>query len=79
MSEVEIQLENSIIEFLKNCGFQIDKLDNLNGTMINRKQLLDKNKYIDLIENIVELRELIGSSYLTGLQESALEKTKNIH
>lgn len=76
MSEVEIQLENSIIEFLKNCGFQIDKLDNLNGTMINRKQLLDKNKYIDLIENIVELRELIGSSYLTGLQESALEKQK---
>tara|TARA_Y100000591_G_C21292211_1_gene432391 strand:+ start:166 stop:534 length:369 start_codon:yes stop_codon:yes gene_type:complete len=76
MSEVEIQLENSIIEFLKNCGFQIDNLDNLNGMMINRKQLLDKNKYIDLTENIVELRELISSSYLTGLQETAIDKQK---
>ena len=76
MSEVETQLENSIIEFLKNCGFQIDNLDNLNGMMINRKQLLDKNKYIDLTENIVELRELISSSYLTGLQETAIDKQK---
>ena len=65
-----------IYKFLHKCDFVFDKIEQLDGMLIPRDMLLDEKKYLDVSQNIVELKKIFSSSMLTSLQTNAQKKQK---
>ena len=63
--------ETTILNFLNKCNIMVIDISSLNGTMVPRNNLLDKDKYLNLSGDIIELKNLFSNSSLTFLQESA--------
>ena len=72
MNKQEILIYN----FLHKCDFVFDKIEQLDGMLIPRDMLLDEKKYLDISQNIVELKKIFSSSMLTSLQTNAQKKQK---
>ena len=68
--------ETLIYKFLHKCDFVFDKIEQLDGMLIPRDMLLDEKKYLDISQNIVELKKIFSSSMLTSLQTNAQKKQK---
>ena len=63
--------EELIFNFLHKCNFVFDKIEHLDGMLIPREMLLNEKKYLDMSQNILELKKLFSSSMLTSLQTNA--------
>lgn len=63
--------EKLIIDFLKCIGIAVESICKLNGTSIDREELLSEEKYKKIKEIIPELKKVYSSSYLTSLQSTA--------
>lgn len=68
-------MDNETKIILKNVGLVFDSLNELNGTLISREQLLSDNKYDEVKKLIPELKKNYSSSLMTSLQKTA-EKTQ---
>ena len=68
--------ETLIYKFLHKCDFVFDNIEQLDGMLIPRDMLLDEKKYLDISQNIVELKKIFSSSMLTSLQTNAQKKQK---
>jgi hypothetical protein len=60
-----------IKQFLNKCKIVCSELSELNGLIIPREQLLDKELYLLIKEEISLLKHVFTSSSLTGLQSTA--------
>ena len=56
---------------LKKIGLEFNAENNLNEQTIPREQLLCDNKYEEIKILIPELRKILSSSFMTGLQNNA--------
>jgi hypothetical protein len=65
-----IQLEH-IKCFLNKCKICFSDFNELNGMLIHRESLLDNNLYNDMKKEIILLKQIFNSSYLTSLQSTA--------
>ena len=68
--------EIAIYNFLKKCNISFNDMNTLEGTLIQRDDLLSESKYIEVEENIKELKKVFSSSALTCLQTGANMKQK---
>ena len=68
--------EKSIYNFLNKCNIVFNDIQLLDGMLIPREILLSEQKYKDISNNIIELRQIFSSSCLTSLQTTALGKQK---
>ena len=68
--------EEMIFNFLHKCNFVFDKIEQLDGMLIPREMLLCEKKYLDLSQNILDLKKMFSSSMLTSLQTNAPTKQK---
>ena len=71
--------ETLIYNFLHKCDFVFDKIEQLDGMLIPRDMLLNEKKYLDISQNIIELKKIFSSSMLTSLQTNAQKKQKWPH
>ena len=62
--------------FLNKCKINTDNLNDLNGTLIPREILLDKEIYNSVKEDISILKQVFTSSALTCLQSTAEDHQK---
>lgn len=62
--------------FLNKCNISIDNFNELNGMLIPREVLLDKDIYNSVKEEISLLKRVFTSSALTCLQSTAEEQQK---
>jgi hypothetical protein len=56
---------------LKKVGLEFNNENNLNEQTISREQLLCDNKYEEIKILIPDLRKVLSSSFMTGLQNNA--------
>ena len=56
---------------LNKVGLEFNTENNLNEQIISREQLLCDNKYDEIKILIPELRKVLSSSFMTGLQNNA--------
>jgi hypothetical protein len=56
---------------LKQAGFEFNNEDKLNEQIIPREQLLCDKKYEEIKKLIPELKKVLSSSFMTGLQNNA--------
>ena len=69
-------MDNNLIQILNDIGIIIENLNDSNGLIIEREQLLSDEKY-DQIKNIIpELKKKYSSSFLTCLQKNADKNQK---
>ena len=68
--------EKSIYNFLNKCNIVFNDIQLLDGMLIPREILLSEQKYKDISNNIIELRQIFSSSCLTSLQTTAPGKQK---
>jgi len=69
-------MDNNLIQILNDIGIIIENLNDSNGLIIEREQLLSDEKY-DKIKNIIpELKKKYSSSFLTCLQKNADKNQK---
>ena len=68
--------EKSIYIFLNKCNIVFNDIQLLDGMLIPRELLLSEQKYKDISNNIIELRQIFSSSCLTSLQTTAPGKQK---
>ena len=61
--------EIKTVLFLIGLNFEI--LNDLNGLLIPREQLLDDKKYDEIKKHIPELKKILNSSCMTSLQKNA--------
>ena len=73
---INMTKETTILNFLNKCNIMVIDISSLNGTMIPRNKLLDKDTYLNLSGDIIELKNSFSNSSLTFLQESAYKKQK---
>jgi hypothetical protein len=52
-------------------GLKFEILNDLDGLLIPREDLLDNKKYNEIKKYIPELKNLFSSSFMTGLQKNA--------
>ena len=62
--------------FLNKCKIEVDNLNDLNGMLVPREILLNKEIYISVKEDISILKQVFTSSALTCLQSTAEEHQK---
>jgi len=68
----EVYNNKVILEFLKHAGLLIESnITSLDGQLIPREILLDKNKYLELKDDINKLKHIFSSSSMTSLQTTA--------
>lgn len=60
-----------IISFLNDCGIKCERLEELDGAIIERDGLLSEETYKSILPKIVELKRVFSSSSHTGLHSSA--------
>jgi hypothetical protein len=70
------QKNKKVIDFLKKCHIHITKFDDLEGMIVPRDIFLDKSKFIDLSNDITDLKKDIYSSGLTAFQKNADKNQK---
>jgi len=69
-------MENELNQILGELGIVIDKINETNGLIIEREQMLSDEKY-DHIKNLIpELKKNYSSSFLTCLQKNADKNQK---
>lgn len=56
---------------LKEVGFNIQELSDVDGLLIQREQLLSDNKYEEIKKKIPDLKKKYSSSFMTSLQKNA--------
>ena len=74
MESIDIKNNKTILDFLKNAGLLLivnNNISSLEGQLILREPLLDKNKYQELKESINKLKYVFSSSKMTSLQTTA--------
>ena len=70
-------MKKEVINFLNKCNLVFDNVEQLNGMEIPRDILLSKQKYEEIIEEIVSMKKSgFSSSSLTALQKNAKERQK---
>ena len=69
-------LDNEVILFLNKCSLPFKEFSQLNGMLIFRDKLLDKNIYQTIKPEIKELKKIFCSSKLTCLQDTAEQQQK---
>ena len=62
--------------FLNKCKIVVDNLNDLNGMLVPRENLLNKEIYISVKEDISILKQVFTSSALTCLQSTAEDHQK---
>jgi len=65
-----------LLDLLKKCNIIIESENYLNGMIISREILLSKEKFVELNEEIKEIKKSFSSSKLTALQKTAKENQK---
>lgn len=65
-----------LFNLLKKCNIIIESENYLNGMLIPREILLSKEKFIELSDEINEIKKSFSSSKLTALQKTAKENQK---
>ena len=60
--------ELAIYNFLKKCNISFNDMNKLEGTLIQRDDLLSDAKYVEVEENIKELNNYLVVQILTCLQ-----------
>jgi len=73
---MNVQQIEYIKPFLNKCKIEIDNLNDLNGMLIPRENLLDKEIYNFIKEDISLLKQVFTSSALTSLQSTAEDHQK---
>ena len=79
MSSIMNEVYNNkiILEFLKRAGLLVESnITSLEGQLIPREILLDKNKYMELKDDINKLKYIFSSSSMTSLQTTAEKAQK---
>jgi len=71
MEEIDI-----IISFLNECGIKCNKLEELEGEIIEREGLLSEERYKKIVPKLRELKRVFSSSSHTGLHSSAYMKQR---
>lgn len=68
-----LQNNKIVLEFLRHAGLLIDDVNitYLEGQLISRDILLDKNKYLEVKEDLQKLKHIFSSSKMTSLQTTA--------
>lgn len=67
--------DNIIIQkLLKIYNINVQNLTELNGLVLERDEILDEKKYIEIKELIPELKKVFSSSTLNSLQKTAEQK-----
>lgn len=70
-----MELESEIIQVLIEIGIAVEKLNETNGLIIERDQLLCDKRYEEVKKLIPKLKQTYSSSFLTSLQKNA-DKTQ---
>jgi DNA-dependent RNA polymerase auxiliary subunit epsilon len=65
-----------IIEILNKCGIHGISLSSLQNTMISREILLNEKLYIELKDEIPNLKNILNSSTHTSLHQNAINTQK---
>jgi len=65
-----------LFNLFKKCNIIIESENYLNGMLIPREILLSKEKFIELSDEINEIKKSFSSSKLTALQKTAKENQK---
>lgn len=68
-------MDNTVNDILKILNINY-KIENIEGTLIERSILMDNTKYNNVKEKIPMLKKIYSSSFLTSLQNNALERQK---
>ena len=71
-----IMLIPELMDLLKKCNIIIESENYLNGMLIPREILLSKEKFVELSDEIKEIKKSFSSSKLTSLQKTAKENQK---
>jgi hypothetical protein len=69
-------MENELNQILGELGIVVDKINETNGLIIEREQLLSDEKYDNIKILIPELKKNYSSSFLTCLQKNADKNQK---
>lgn len=70
-------MKKEVINFLNKCNLVFDNVEQLNGMEIPRDILLSKQKYEEIIEEIVSMKKSgFSSSSLTALQKKCKRTPK---
>ncbi len=69
------QIED-IKTFLNKCSIPLSNIDDLNGMMVPREICLDNTTYNNIKGDIITLKKIFNSSYLTALQSTAENNQK---
>jgi hypothetical protein len=68
--------EKELIFFFNKCGINIEKVETLDGMIIERDMLLNNELYEKIMDDIKNLKQYFNSSYLTCLHSNAKERQK---
>jgi hypothetical protein len=67
---------NELKDILNIIGINFDNFINLDGLVLERSILLEKDKYIKIQQKIKDLKKIYSSTYLNCLHANAEEKQK---
>ena len=65
-----------LLDLLKKCNILFESENFINGMIIPREILLSKDKFIQLTNEIMEIKKNFSSSRLTSLQKTAKDNQK---
>ena len=71
-----LEKQEQLVSFLNKCGVVCETFSNIENLVIPRETLLQDGKYLKLKDDIQIFRKQFSSSYLTSLQNTALNKQK---
>ena len=69
-------MDSELLNILKKCNIIIEDLKLINGLIIPREILLSKDKFLELDEEIKQIKKKFSSSRLTALQSTAKKNQK---
>ena len=69
-------MNETIKKFLNKVGIEFENIEQLDGQLIPRDILLNKDLYEEIKKDIPELKKLFSSSSLTSLHKNAEESQK---
>jgi hypothetical protein len=73
---MKYQMDSELLNILKKCNIIIEDLKLINGLIIPREILLSKDKFLELDEEIMQIKKKFSSSRLTALQSTAKKNQK---
>lgn len=69
-------MDKDLLDILKKCNIIIEDKNLVNGLLIPREILLSKEKFVELSEEIKNIKKKFSSSRLTALQSTAKDNQK---